>query len=124
MGRRISLPPACKRCGLFKELRAEGYCAKCLPHAPWIMAIKQANDEDQVRINHVLYRIRPEVKPDRRYPVEATGGRGFGGRTFVIEFKDGRVVTTRDLWYLGDIPEEYWEALPDNAAFGEGGARA
>jgi hypothetical protein len=41
--------------------------------------------------------------------------RGFGGAPRVIEFFDGRVVHTTNLWDNGKIPERY--RVPDNAKF-------
>ena len=43
--------------------------------------------------------------------------RGFGGDKFIIHFKDGREVITTNLWYQGEIPEEYKEKFPNNADF-------
>lgn len=117
------MPPLCVRCGRTSP-QYGGYCRRCLPHRIFLEAIKRAYDPDQVRVDHVLYEIRPEVPPDPRFPREATGGRGFGGQEFTIRFHNGRTIKTRNLWWLGDIPEEYWEALPDNAVFvKKGGAR-
>lgn len=49
------------------------------------------------------------------------GLRGFGGRTFYIKFLngtlEGQVYKTTNLWYQGDIPEEYKDILSDNAMF-------
>lgn len=41
--------------------------------------------------------------------------RGFGGDKFVIRFKDGKEVTTTNLWYQGAIPKHFQKILPDNA---------
>ena len=43
--------------------------------------------------------------------------RGFGGRRFKIQFFDGRVIETNNLWGQGPIPERFRSMLPDNAAF-------
>lgn len=42
---------------------------------------------------------------------------GFSGRRFWIRFKDGRTVTTNNLWHNGKIPEEFRDQLPDTAEF-------
>lgn len=43
--------------------------------------------------------------------------RGFGGAEFVIQFNDGVVVKTTNLWCQGE-PDGYWkEKFPDNAKF-------
>ena len=48
---------------------------------------------------------------------EKGGFRGFGGRKFIINFFDGRIVETTNLWYQGVIPEDFKDSLPDNAQF-------
>lgn len=56
---------------------------------------------------------------------------GMAGRRFDIEFFDGRVVTTHDLWSGGEVPEKHRQQIPDTARFlggagfvkaGDGGA--
>lgn len=116
MGRRMEMPPQCFVCG--KNYPQYGdFCKKCLWHKTWLETIHHAWDPNQVRIQSHLYVIQPEPPPTPPGRVPATGGRGFGGATFRIRFADGRVVTTNNLWSVGDIPEEYQEALPDNAHF-------
>lgn len=44
-------------------------------------------------------------------------GDGFGGARFDIEFRDGRRVTTRNLWHQGAIPPRWRWRYPDNARF-------
>ena len=43
--------------------------------------------------------------------------RGFGGHEFVIEFYDGRVVTSTNLWSQGEIPLAWRNIMPNNARF-------
>jgi len=43
--------------------------------------------------------------------------RGFGGRRFRIQFFDGRIIDTNNLWGQGPIPERFRSMLPDNADF-------
>lgn len=43
--------------------------------------------------------------------------KGFGGRKFIIQFFDGRVIESHDLWHQGTIPDQFREMLPDNAVF-------
>lgn len=47
--------------------------------------------------------------------------KGFDGRPFAIRFTGGphagKVIHTDNLWYQGEIPEEYRSLLPDNAEF-------
>lgn len=42
--------------------------------------------------------------------------KGFGGRRWRITFLDGRIVECDSLWHQGEIPAEWRERLPDNAA--------
>lgn len=65
--------------------------------------------ERRVVVNGVHYRLGKNG--DRRGEYN-----GFGGRRFDIEYlEDGRVITTYDLWYQGQIPPKFREQLPDNA---------
>ena len=41
--------------------------------------------------------------------------RGFAGQRCTITLKDGRVLTSVDVWHQGMIPDEYRHELPDNA---------
>jgi len=116
MGRRLEMPPTCARCGKVNP-QYGGYCKKCIGHATWLHAIQHAWDPSQARIKGHLYDIRPEPIPDKRYP-HSKSGQGFAGRPFTIRFfSDGRLVKTENLWSIGPIPDEYREALPDNAEF-------
>lgn len=42
---------------------------------------------------------------------------GFGGQKFKIQFFDGRIVETNNLWGQGPIPERFKPMLLDNAVF-------
>lgn len=42
---------------------------------------------------------------------------GHGGRCFWIRFKDGHTLITNNLWFQGEIPDEFREDLPDTAEF-------
>ncbi len=44
---------------------------------------------------------------------------GFGGREFRIEFFDGRVIETNNLFGQGVVPDQFRDRLPDTARFGE-----
>lgn len=43
--------------------------------------------------------------------------RGFGGAEFIIEFNDGAIVKTTNLWCQGNIPDEFKDLFPNNAKF-------
>lgn len=47
------------------------------------------------------------------------GFRGFGGAEFKIRFFNGEQITTHNLWFQGEIPEEFKDKMPDNAEFVE-----
>lgn len=79
----------------------------------WLGYYIRRNDPKIARISGNHYMIEPENKG--KY-----GFRGFGGHKFVIEFFDGRTITTTNLWHQGTIPEHFRERLPDNARFIEG----
>jgi len=68
---------------------------------------KETLDETAVIINGRCYHIGDE--DSKSY------FRGFGGALFIIEFFDGRVVRTTNLWENGVIPPRY--RVPDNARF-------
>jgi hypothetical protein len=115
----------CKHCGkreLFgsgsdrdvAEMRELEMCFSChhfwklipIKDAPSTVRVKGANG----RTGH--YIIGPEPDPNER-----TAFLGFGGSQFQIQFNDGRNVTTRNLWYQGEIPAHFDEQLPPNAVF-------
>lgn len=43
--------------------------------------------------------------------------RGFAGATFTIQFFDGRIIETDNLWQQGKIPAHFRSVLKDNAKF-------
>jgi DNA-directed RNA polymerase subunit RPC12/RpoP len=43
--------------------------------------------------------------------------KGFGGRRFMIQFFDGRIIETNNLWSHGQIPDQFRSMLQDNAEF-------
>ena len=43
--------------------------------------------------------------------------RGFGGAHFAIQFKDGTLVHTTNLWCQGEPSKEWIDKFPDNAKF-------
>ena len=62
----------------------------------------------QVVANGTVYQIDP-----KSYPTKAQ--HGHSGREFVINFKDGRTVTTDNLWYNGIVTDRFRDRLPNNA---------
>lgn len=41
--------------------------------------------------------------------------KGFGGSLFVLKYRDGTIVKTRNLWCNGDVPERFKKVLTINA---------
>jgi hypothetical protein len=93
------------------RMRTEQVCFLC---AYWteLIAKDAQNPERAVVVEGVHYTIAPDLKPGT--PKHCAG---FGGTKYVIQFKDGRLVTSRNLWYQGPIPDRWRGQLPDNAVF-------
>lgn len=43
--------------------------------------------------------------------------KGFGGAEFHIQWDDGTIKTTKNLWHQGEIPEKWKDTFPNNAKF-------
>lgn len=88
----------------------ENVCSSpCFEKKIWIDRIKDKNNPRSVIIDHVAYWVGNEK--DNSYC------RGFAGHKFKIQFNDGRFIESTNLWHNGDILEEFWNDLPDNAVF-------
>lgn len=85
-------------------MRELGYCWNC---AFWQPKVEAKNDPLVVRVDGTHFWIHEGD----------TAFKGFGGHDFTIQFNDGRVVETSNLWCQGDIPEHFRNDLPDNAVF-------
>ena len=48
-----------------------------------------------------------------RKPKNYPGFLGFGGQEFTIKMNDGRIISTNNLWYNGEVPKE--RLVADNA---------
>lgn len=104
----------CKICG--KEIAKSMYSnavlcsSKCFNTNYWqeIMAEK----EKYIIINGECYHDGGNIEHPNSYSFL-----GHGGRRFWIRFKDGKTLTTNNLWAQGPIPEEYKSELPDTAEF-------
>jgi len=75
----------------------------------WDKKIEYKDEPHMVRIEGQHYIIGSEFED----PINC----GYGGRKFVIKFKDGRKVVTHNLWHQGTIPDELRNILTDNATF-------
>jgi hypothetical protein len=106
----------CKSCGsvfgtnfiepVKTQLISRNICFTCMH---WMEKIEIKDKPTTVRVNHMHYKIEPD-DPKAYF-------KGFGGAEFKIRFHDGREVVTHNLWYQGEIPERFWDRLPDNAVF-------
>lgn len=110
--------PSCTFCHK-KESDPDGYCkgeisdrmrrdALCFICAFWEVEVERPHD---LVIDGCIYSIGKG------------GGGGMAGRTFEIEYFDGRRVTTNDLWAGGVIPESLRDKIPDTAEFCGGAKR-
>lgn len=115
----------CQWCGKHEELHwvkdVDDYLTEtqlCFNCGFWLHYIMLApvgrTEEGQriARINGHHYVIAPDS------PRPGLGD-GFGGRRTTIRFHDGMVVTTRNLWSQGEIPERFRDHLPDNAEWAQ-----
>lgn len=110
----------CRRCGRKTELhwsaqtnkylREERLCFDC---GYWVRIIETEHEpHTQAIIDGKHFTILPDCPP---YAPRLFAG--FSGVRFVIEFDDGTVVETRNLWTQGEIPGKFRRQLKDNATF-------
>lgn len=102
----------CEFCG--KEIEKSAYpkvipvmCGSkdCFSEYFWNEIID--NKQDYLIINHRSYTIGKD-----------TFVKGFGGAKHAIKkFDSGEIIYTDNLWTNGDVPEKFWDKLPDNAEF-------
>ena len=88
------------------SMKEHGECFEC---ALWRERLPLVKNPDVAIIDGTFYTIGDENDP--------SPFRGFGGDKFVIKFKDGREVTTTNLWCGGHISEAWKPQFPDNADF-------
>lgn len=88
----------------------ENICSsECFGRQLWLDRIKDKNNPASVIADHHAYWIGDENSK--------SFFRGYGGHKFVIQFNDGRKVESTNLWDNDEIPEEFWNELPNNAKF-------
>ena len=105
----------CQCCGktYTKNLDPEVYLgANCFDCSFWLEKAQWMKEKEyrQVMVNGHHYMIGIDDSND-------FAPKGFGGRQFVIQFFDGRLISTNNLWSQGTIPDRFREILPDNAVF-------
>ena len=88
------------------SMEKHGECFEC---ALWRERLPLVKNPDVAIIDGTFYTIGDENDP--------SPFRGFGGDKFVINFKDGRRVTTTNLWCGGEISKAWKSQFPDNANF-------
>lgn len=87
-------------------MKKHGECFEC---SLWRRRLPLVKDSDIAIIDGVFYSIGSENDP--------SSCKGFGGDKFVIRFKDGRQVTTTNLWCGGNISDAWKDKFPNNADF-------
>ena len=103
--------PTCnKEIGTFvsdeRSMKEKGEWFEC---SLWRERLPLVGNPDVAIIDGTFYTIGDENDP--------SPFRGFGGDKFVIKFKDGREVTTTNLWCGGNISDAWKSQFPDNADF-------
>ena len=88
------------------NMKENGECFEC---SLWRNRLPLVGNPDVAIIDGTFYTIGDENDP--------SPFKGFGGDKFVINFKDGRQITTTNLWCGGDIPEHWKDKFPNNADF-------
>lgn len=107
----MKICPTCKKViGTFasdeRSMKERGECFEC---ALWRDRLPLVGNPDVAIIDGTFYTIGDENDP--------SPFRGFGGDKFVIKFKDGREVTTTNLWCGGNISDAWKSKFPNNADF-------
>jgi len=89
-----------------RSMKENGECFEC---SIWRERLSLVGNPDVAIIDGIFYTIGDEDSKNLF--------RGFGGDKFVINFKDGRQVTTTNLWCGGEISDHWRPQFPDNADF-------
>ena len=89
-----------------RSMKEKGECFEC---SFWRDRLPLVGKSNIAIIDGTFYTIDDENSKDLF--------RGFGGDKFVIRFKDGREVTTTNLWCGGHISEAWKSKFPNNADF-------
>ena len=76
--------------------------------------------DKQNRPNHVIVASAYDDKAHDHFVIgpetnSTIAMKGHGGRKFIIRFKDGREVTTTNLWSQGTIPDRFKDRFKVNA---------
>ena len=103
----------CVKCGReehpYHYINAKDMVRRCMCFGCnlWTERLALRNNSNFVVANGSMYTIGDE---------NAKGYfRGFGGHPVTINFNDGRVVKSTNLWHGGSIPPEFKNEYPNNA---------
>ena len=112
----------CKHCGCEMQpqysgpnIKSQDYDNKdlCFDCAFWLSHIEHDKNPEEYLIpfrykhTHYIADTNP-AKKNAHF-------KGFGGHNAKITFDDGRVIECDNVWCQEDIPELFWNDLPDNA---------
>jgi len=100
----------CAICGNTEVERDFAWFGKCHRCHFWEDMLQYKDEPSTAIIDGWHYSIGSDTTSNKMF-------KGHGGRKFVIEFDDGRKVTTTDLWAQGSIPEKLRHKFPNNAKF-------
>ncbi len=111
---KVNYPTGFFECEETIIMNNENVCFQC---AFWISRAKKQDDKRNVVIKSdegmEVYWLGANL------PLTPCGFRGFGGRKFVIKFKNGRALTTTNLWSHGTVPSYSEDLFTVNAEFGK-----
>lgn len=74
----------------------------------WTRAYADYQAGKRVVVNGASYAVGPERAPNPK---------GHGGQKFRIQYQDGRLIETTNLWSQGSIPVRWRDRMADNAVF-------
>ena len=94
--------------GVFRNLCGD---SKCFNTKFWQEKVKSVKEDPSkfVVVKGECYYVGDEN--------DRSSFRGHNGARFKIRRDDGTVFITTNLWYNGEIPQEFRKFLPDNAEF-------
>ncbi|EMS78004.1 hypothetical protein Dpo_11c01460 [Desulfotignum phosphitoxidans DSM 13687] len=106
---RIYTCPSCGKCYTRRHTPESYIGSNCFDCSFWL----EKTDYPDYMKNHQV------IIDGQHYLFHETDSfiKGFGGRRFKIQFFDGRNIETNNLWFQGEIPDQFRSMLPDNAVF-------
>lgn len=96
---------------LTEIMREKSCCFSC---AVWFRRIKEtpstiADGNVSVIVNHEAYIVHPFMEGGLK------GFVGHSGFIFRFQMNDGTVIRSNNVWTQGNVPEIFWEDIPNNA---------